>query len=184
MKSKYIIKSQVNCIEDLKKIYFTMAQKLHPDHEGGSEEEFKILNSEYQALFPFFKDIHRTVKTKEEAEAAGRAWTEFYTAKTPCTEAPSDFIGIVKALLSLDGVNVELCGRWLYINGNTKEHRETLKAMGCKYAPKKAPDMWTWHYDKDDVYKGKRKARTMDYIRAAYGSERYYKDEDPKQLTA
>ena len=84
----------------------------------------------------------------------------------------------------MDGVNVELCGRWLYISGNTKEHRETLKAMGCKYAPKKAPDMWTWHYAEDDTYHGKRKAKTMEYIRGVYGSEVYEKDEEPRRLAS
>lgn len=180
---KHINPNAINCIEDLKKAYFSKAQELHPDH-GGDAEEFKILNSEYQALFKIFKDIHRTIKSKEEAEAAGKAWTEFYTAKTPCTEAPADFIDIIGALLNLDGLKVELCGRWLYITGDTKKHKDVLKAAGCKYAPKKSADCWTWHYDKDDTYHGKRKSKSMDYIRGVYGSETYYKEEEQKRLTA
>lgn len=171
----------VKCVEDLKKQYFTMAQKLHPDH-GGDEEAFKALNSEYQSLFKIFKDIHRNMTSKEDAEKSGRAWTEFYTAKKPCTEAPADFIDIVRALLSLDGLNVELCGRWLYITGNTKTHKDTLKACGCKYAPKKSADCWTWHYAKDDTYRGRRRFKNMGEIRAKYGSETYRQAEEQMML--
>ena len=35
-----------NCVEDTKKYYKTNAKKYHPDI-GGTEEEFKLLNSEY-----------------------------------------------------------------------------------------------------------------------------------------
>lgn len=178
---KYIKASDVQCVEDLKKIYFGLAQKLHPDH-GGDAEEFKILNSEYQALYPKFKDIHRSIKDKAETEAKGQTWTEFYTAKTPCKEAPEDFIKIITALLTLEGVTVELCGRWIWISGNTKPHKEFLKSIGCRWNAKKVA--WSWHYkeDSDTWYKGK-KAASMEYIRAAYGSKKYYKEPDTLQLT-
>jgi hypothetical protein len=38
--------SEVTGINEAKKVYKTLAKKLHPD-VGGSEEEFKILNSVY-----------------------------------------------------------------------------------------------------------------------------------------
>lgn len=174
---KYFNIREIKCIEDLKKVYFTLAQRLHPDHDGGSEEEFKILNSEYQALHPKFKDIHRSMYSKEETEAKGRKWEEFYTAKTPCSECADEFINIVTALLRFNDMTVELCGRWLYIRGNTKEHREMLKGIGCKYAPKKSPDCWTWHYAEDSAPRKKRRHWSMSKIRDVYGSETYFNDE-------
>lgn len=179
---KYFNIKDIRCIEDLKKIYFKAAQKVHPDH-GGSEEEFKILNSEYQGLFDKFKNIHKNINSKEDTEKRGKVWEEFYTAKTPTSECADDFIEIVKFLLSLSGLNVELCGRWLYIRGNTKEHKDVLKKMGCKYAPKKSPDCWTWHYSKDDKPRGKNyKSWQMDTIRAAYGSQTFYKDDAQRMI--
>ena len=68
---KYFNIKDIRCIEDLKKIYFSLAQRLHPDH-GGSEEEFKTLNSEYQSLFPKLKDIHKNINDKEETEKRGK----------------------------------------------------------------------------------------------------------------
>ena len=35
----------VEGINEAKKIYKTLAKKLHPDMEGGNEESFKILNA-------------------------------------------------------------------------------------------------------------------------------------------
>ena len=172
---KYFNTAQIRCIEDLKKIYFKLAQRIHPDH-GGSEEEFKTLNSEYQSLFPKFKDIHKNINDKEETEKSGKTWEEYYTAKTPCKECADDFIKIVSFLLTLDGLNVELCGRWLWIGGNTMKHKDVLKSMGCKWNAKKK--LWSWHYQEDSTNGWKkRKAWNMDKIRGAYGSQTFYKDE-------
>ena len=173
---KYFNITSIHCIEELKKVYFTLAQKLHPDH-GGDEEEFKTLNSEYQTLFPKFKDIHFNIKREKETDP------EFYTAKTPCKECADDFIKIVTALLTIDGIIVELCGRWLWISGNTKEHKETLKTLGCRWNADKK--MWSWHYKEDNTpyWKG-RKAMQMSQIRSFYGSKTFVKDEEQMLLTS
>lgn len=177
---KYFNIKDIRCIEDLKKIYFKAAQKVHPDH-GGSEEEFKVLNSEYQALFGRFKDIHKNINDKEEAEKRGRVWEEYYTSKTSTKECAEDFIKIVEFLLTLDGLNVELCGRWLWIGGDTRKHKEVLKAMGCNWNAKKK--LWSWHF-KEDSTNGwkKRKTWEMNTIRAAYGSQTFYKEDEQRMI--
>lgn len=163
---KYFNRHEIHCIEELKKIYFNLAQKIHPDH-GGSEEEFKILNSEYQELFPKFKDIHKNIKPDVEKE--------YYTAKTPTSECPEDFIKIVTILLNIKGIDVELCGRWLWIGGDTKPQKDTLKALGCSWNAKKK--LWSWHYPEDGVYKKHKKFVPMEDIRNMYGSQKFYKEE-------
>lgn len=37
--------------EEIKKAYRALSKKLHPDTEGGSEEEFKILSAAYETLY-------------------------------------------------------------------------------------------------------------------------------------
>lgn len=174
---KYFDITTINCIEELKKVYFTLAQKLHPDH-GGDAEDFKTLNSEYQTLFPKFKDIHKNIK---ERKADDINYQEFYTAKTPCKECADDFIKIVTALLRLDGLTVELCGRWLWIGGETKKHKETLKALGCRWNADKK--LWSWHYKEDSTpyWKG-RKAMQMSTIRNYYGSKTFVDDDTTAQI--
>ena len=151
--------TNIKTVEELKKAYFALAKKYHPDM-GGSVEIMKEINNEYETLFEKVKDIHTSVK-EDSAE-------ETYTAKAPTNEAPEDFINIIKFLLSLGGLDIELCGRWLWIGGNTKEHKEELKAMGCKWSSSKK--LWSWHYDGDATPYHKKHSQDMSHIRSKYGS--------------
>lgn len=156
----------VKCIEDLKRQYFALAKKYHSDIHGGNDEKMKSLNGEYSKLYEIYKDIHKSIREDSPEE--------YYTAKTPTNEVPADFINIVKFLLSLKGLEVELCGRWLWIGGDTMTHKELLKEMGCKWSPKKK--LWSWHYDGDAA--GYRKKGTdMGRIRSMYGSMAFKTDE-------
>jgi curved DNA-binding protein CbpA len=146
----------ITCIEELKKQYFALAKNYHSDLTGGSDEKMKEINAEYDELFKRYKDVHAS--HKEEGET--------YTAKEPTTEAPDDFKNIISALLRM-GLSVELCGRWLWIGGDTKPHKDELKALGCKWSSKKK--LWSWHYP-EDTCRGRKGGRSMDYIRNVYGS--------------
>ena len=55
------------------------------------------------------------------------------------------------------------------VEEETKVNKETLKALGCRWASKKS--MWYWRNEKDAVRS--RGAKSMDYIRTKYGSESY-----------
>lgn len=157
---KYFIVTSSMTIEEVKKQYFALAKKYHSDLTGGSDETMKEINAEYSKLHKRFKDIHASIKPEQET----------YTAAEPTNECPDDFINIVTALLKM-GVNVELCGRWLWVSGDTKPHREDLKAMGCRWSAKKG--MWSWHYPEDGVRRRKKTA-SMEEIRETYGSVSFH----------
>lgn len=160
--------TNVKTIEELKKQYFALAKKYHSDITHGSDEIMKEINSEYSDLFRVYKDVHQSIKEDSTEET--------YTAKTATNEAPEDFINIIKFLLSLGGLDVELCGRWLWIGGNTKEHKDQLKAMGCKWSSNKK--LWSWHYDGDATPYHKRHSQDMSHIRSKYGSVSFESSED------
>jgi curved DNA-binding protein CbpA len=152
--TKYLINAAN--LDDLKKLYKKMAMKLHPDM-GGSTEEMQALNAEYEARFEVLK---RSQNEQAAADTTGRTHAT--------TEAPNDFINIISALLHMEGLSVELTGRWLWITGRTLEHKEDLKASGCRWCSSKK--CWSWHHAEDGskFYRGH---RSMDAIRAKYGSE-------------
>lgn len=150
---KYL--NNVNTLNELKSAYRKLAQKLHPDH-GGSNEAMQQLNSEYEKLFSILKDKHN---------AEAKADTTGYKRET--TETPEEFINIVSELLKLDGLEIELCGCWLWIGGNTMQHKDKLKALGCKWSSKK--HLWSWHHDDGNPFR--RGNHSMGYIRMKYGSE-------------
>lgn len=140
--------------EELKEQYRKLAMKYHPDM-GGDVEKMKEINNEYDILFPRLKDIHRSAKG------------ETYTAENPTAETPDEFKHIIDRLVRMDGINIELCGSWLWITGNTVAHKEELKAMGFKWAAQKK----AWFFHHGEYRKRSRKTMSMNRIREMYGSE-------------
>ena len=157
-----------NCktAEELKKAYRTWAKKLHPDL-GGNAEEFKQMQNEYEKLWERLKNVHQN------------AQGETYTKETD--ETPQEFIHIINVLITLVGVEVEICGKWIWVSGNTKAHKETLKQLKFKWAHKKQ----AWYYHAEPYKKKSHVDYTLDEIRDMFGSQKYDKQqEEEKKLTA
>jgi curved DNA-binding protein CbpA len=143
--------SNIHTLDELKATYRRLVMQHHPDR-GGDTETMKAINAEHDQLFEELKKQHN--KTADQYHQT--------------TETAEEFRDILNELLKLDGLVVELCGCWLWISGSTAEHKETLKAAGCKWAPKKK--MWSWHHEEDDCHRYKGKS-TMSEIRTKYGSQ-------------
>lgn len=142
-------------LDELKTAYRKLAKKFHPDL-GGSTEEMKIINNDYEKRF----------NELNGGATAGSSRTK---------ETATDFIKIIDILLRLEGLKLELCGSWLWISGETRTHKDTLKAAGCKWASKKK--MWYWTVD------GTARSRyggnvSMDRIRSRYGSRVIRREEN------
>ena len=67
----------------------------------------------------------------------------------------------------MTGVIFEVAGNWIWISGDTKAHKDAIKALGCKWASKK--QMWFY---RPDEYKASRnrKEHSIDEIREMYGT--------------
>ena len=161
------------CVEDVKAEYRKMALENHPDR-GGSTEAMQKINAAYEAAFGRWKETHRS-HTYDASKPEGDRNREYYTKET--TEKPEDFINIISALLRLNGLTVELMGRWLWITGDTRKHKDALKTLQCRYCPQK--QAWNWHFAGDVSHS--RKNHTMDEIREMYGSTTF---REAEQLTA
>lgn len=140
-------------LEELKKSYHAAAMKHHPDR-GGDENTMKAINAEYAARFQAIKQSNNTQTTTAHATS----------------ESAGDFMWIIDHLLRLDGLEIELCGRWLWIGGNTRAHKEQLKACGCRWSRRKG--LWSWHFEEDGDGRH-RGTKTMSQIRSKYGSTRF-----------
>ena len=162
---------ECDCIEELKAQFRKLAMAHHPDR-GGRKEDMQEINGEYSRLFETLKDIHRS--TREDGPRT-------YTATEKTTETPEEFIFIINELFKLDGLTVELTGRWIWIGGDTMKHKDRLKELGCKWSPKKK--LWSFHHEDAAAmrYKGK-KEWSMDKIRTFWGSETIEKEEGKKRL--
>lgn len=152
-----------NCktAEELKKSYRKYAKQLHPDL-GGNEEEFKVMQNEFEKIWEQLKNIHINSEGKT------------YTKET--TETPEQFTQIINALIHLDGIEVELCGSWIWVSGNTKKHKEILKNLKFKWANKKQ----AWYYHSEPYRKKSKRELTLDEIRDMFGSQKYEAKEEKK----
>ena len=140
-------------LDELKAEYRRLAMRHHPDR-GGDTETMQRINAEYEAKFELLKHEHNA--THDERHQTN--------------EAPADFIRIIEALLRLDGIEVELCGCWLWISGDTRKHKEALKAAGCRWSANK--ERWYWRpvYGTSSFHRGN---QSLGMIRAKYGSQRF-----------
>ena len=107
--------SEVTGINEAKKVYKTLAKKLHPD-VGGSEEEFKLLNAIYNDFIENKIYFSNDFKIDLDLEK------------------------IISQILHFENIIIELVGSWIWLSGDTKEIKEKLKELGFKWASKKK--MW------------------------------------------
>jgi hypothetical protein len=134
---------------DIKAAYKKMILKYHPDRNPAGLEMSKSINVAFQTLRNYdglsapVGGAKVNINLSEEIEAA------------------------IKSVINLSGVVVELCGTWIWLSGNTKEHKEAIKEAGYKWSPKKT--MWHWS-PSEDKRKRRTKSLDMDNIRNKYGS--------------
>lgn len=136
-----------NCktLEDLKREYRKLALKHHPDR-GGDAEIMKTINLEYEKMFKILQSESKNTYEK--------------------TESVNEFMDIINRIINLN-VNIEICGVYIWVSGNTYSVKDTLKQAGFWWASKKS--MWYWK--PEGVTSGKHKTWDMDKIRGTYGSQ-------------
>lgn len=148
----------ITTAEQLKAAYKKLAKELHPDANPDKDTTsiFQELQQEYIKLWESVKNIHTNAKG------------ETYRSTTETTEAPEEFFNIVSELMKMKNVLVELCGSWLWITGSTKEYKEELKKLGCKWSKQK--NAWSFHHEEACSYRFYKHHMSLDAIRSMYGS--------------
>ena len=141
--------------EEGKARYRELVRKYHPDN-GGTGEELKEISVEFKTWFAKYKNIH----TNSEGET--------YTSEKETTETAEDFMEIINNLSTLPGIEVEICGTWLWISGNTYPVKDQLSSFGCRWSKSKKK----WYWTTDDYTKARYKKPTMEQIRQMYGSQK------------
>jgi hypothetical protein len=144
MKTTYF--TECRTLDECKREYKRLAMLHHPD-KGGDTATMQEINNQYDQIIrnPFFGFS----KANEEAKA--------------------DFIQfpeIINQIIHLD-INIEVCGNWIWLSGNTYACREELKKIGFFFAPKKA--MWYWR--PRDFKSTNKDPKDMEFIRSKYGSD-------------
>lgn len=156
-----------NChtAEDGKKLYRELARKYHPDN-GGDAEIFKAMMAEFSTWFERYKDVHAGANAEDKKQ----------TKRS--TESVHRFMDVINKIVSIPNLEIEICGTWLWLSGNTYPYRDVLKAAGFRWSKSKKRWYWT-----EEEFTGKYRARkSMAQIRMTYGSE-YVDYEQRKALS-
>ena len=145
----------VNSLEELKKMYFKLAKKYHPDM-GGDLEVMKAINAEYDEKIKYFEKYG----SRQEQQTAAK---EAATPKEATT--PDNFKKIVEILLK-KGIDIEIIGCWLWVS-KPGIHLNLLKKCGFQYSTKHRK-----YYLATEASSGKKRATksSIDDIRYKYGS--------------
>ena len=155
--SKYF--SGVKNQSELRTRFKELCKKLHPDC-GGSQTAFVEMMEEYKQLLVKLAncDDKSQWAAKKEAERA------------------SEYAELIVQLQKLTGIVIEQCGSWLYLHGNTMQHKEKIKQYGFRWSKNKTA--WYWA-----PYLSDKKTRghySMDTIRTIYGSRTYNSEYTPE----
>ena len=135
--------------ELVKAAYKRAALKYHPDRNPAGEEMMKMINAAEEIL----KDSSGNLTEEESCIEDGY---------------PEAVFNALQKIISLPGLDIEICGSWVWVDGATFPHKAELKEAGFKFAPKKK----RWYFRPEDWKSRSRGALAMDEIREKYGSSR------------
>ena len=156
-------------LDEAKTLYKKLARENHPDL-GGDLRAMQEINRQW-AQFQAKGATNEARERQRTANAEGKKSAADYHNMDDVEKALFDVINFA---VNLDGVEVELMGLWVWLTGNTKAHKETIKAWNeanserrIKWSPKKT----AWYYA--GVPSFNRKDTTLDEIREQYGSQKF-----------
>ena len=157
-------------IEAIKRQYRELAMRWHPDRPNGNLEAMQTINAEFDQLRKRYYNVHES--------QSGATYTD--EAQDTYDTVTANFVEIIDRLVHMDGVGIEICGTFLWLDGNTYAHKTEIKGLGFRWASKKrrwflAPEGWR--------KKGHREL-TMGEIRSNYGSKRVAEGYGRKALEA
>lgn len=134
----------VSTLEELKKAYKKLAVKLHPDNNGGKDEDFKKMQNEYDKLY---QSLFHTQNKKSKTNASYE----------DIRKESDIFKDIIDKLIHFN-INIDIVGTWIWVYGDTYQCKEILKSLGFSWASKKKK--WYYHDINDGWLK---KGRTLNY---------------------
>lgn len=137
--------------DEIKREYKRLARLHHPDL-GGSTATMQELNAAFDAACREFVPFERPGKTDSYYD-----WTAGINQQV--REA-------IERIITLPGLEIEVCGFWVWVSGDTRPLKEQLKAAEYKWHSGKQ----RWFYP--GCKSSGRGEMSMEEIRLTYGSER------------
>lgn len=139
-----------NCqtIEEVKSLYKQLAKENHPDM-GGDTATMQAINTEY------------AFACASIAKGSGLSDEQIDTE----IKLSEEYRQVVEKIIHLPGIIIEIVGHWIWVTGNTKPAKDTLKDAGFYFATKKV----AWYY-RNPAFAVRGSGIPLEKIRRKYGS--------------
>jgi hypothetical protein len=148
-------------LEEAKTLYKTLARQYHPDF-GGNLADMQALNETWAQYQSESANVDAKARQRQAHSEGKKSAADFHDID----EVARNLKIKIEAALNM-GLDVELCGLWVWVTGDTKPHKEELKQAGFKWAQHKT----AWFYA--GVPSFNRQERTLDEIRSMHGSQKF-----------
>ena len=151
-------------VDAIKARYRALAKQYHPDvtHDPGTTATMADINVQYkQALAACDGQTYRGADDQEH--------TYHYNAATE--EALAQVI-IALLRLHMPDVRIVLIGSWIWVIGDTRPHKDSLKQLGLFWNPRRGA--WSYHVG---AWHGRPSPHSLAGLAAEYGASEYTQED-------
>ena len=146
--------------QEVKKLFSTLAHAHHPDHAGGDNETMRLILEAY----------HKRLEELDGYTASDEKGQPHTYTYNRAREDAQTFAAYSAAIISPELI-VEMVGTWVWVTGNTRAHKDEIKALSAGFEWQGKRKAWYW---KPYTRRRTRYAedKTLDEIKNMYGAER------------
>jgi hypothetical protein len=158
MKANYF--KDCESLDEAKKLYWSLAKKLHPD-VGGKKEDFQELQNQFENFRP----------EKEKFKGEFEQWM------------PDQYMIIIDQLMKIPGIIITICGSWIWISGNTKPVKDQIKNIkteGSGFKRGFSKTKLQWYFSPEGYRKFNKKQFDFEEIKAMFGADEIKSEEQQK----
>jgi curved DNA-binding protein CbpA len=153
--------------DEIKEEYRRLCRLHHPDLFATQGEDIQAAQTrimqEINAEFAIAMDAAVRAEKPGQSEAS-------YAGSADLAERIRQAI---EAVIRFDGIEIEICGAWVWLHGETYPIKDALKEAGYRWGRQKR----LWYFA--GVSSSSRSSHSMDEIRDRYGSERVNRPSQP-----
>ena len=137
-------------LDQCKTAYRRACIQYHPDRNPGGLEMMKAVNAAW-------------------AHLQGLDWNHpVNNAEGQDSDYGDALMAFINTTVDLPGVHLEVCGSWVWVSGDTRPHKDAIKAAGGRWASKKKQ----WYFRPEGYRRRDRQGEwTMDSIRETFGTQ-------------
>lgn len=160
----YFDLNKIDSVETLRNEFKKLCFKLHPD-KGGNETDFKNMQNEFEKILKSFSGKKQNYQEQNNQEQ--KEQNEFNYSYN--SDFEKELMNIIINLVNYSDLNLEVCGVWLWVTGDTKKHKDLLKSLNLRFHAKKLCWFFCDYNESKKTFRSKE--LDMNEIRIKHGSK-------------